>query len=246
MEKVQLHSSLALLRLLQLVSPSLPVGAYAYSDGLEAAVHHGWITDEASARSWIIGRLDNQVGGLDIPILARCYRCWRRDNHQLATDWSAMLLAYRETRETRAAERALGRALARLLLELDIQLDANMVADWRDAEHTSFVALFALAAVRLTIAPSANDSSTASPMALPAVAAGYAWSLAESLVAAAIKLVPLGQSAGQRILLAAGSAIPAMVERGLSVEDHEIGTFAPAAGIASAWHETLHTRLFRS
>ncbi|MEM9489433.1 MAG: urease accessory UreF family protein, partial [Myxococcota bacterium] len=143
--------------------------------------------------------------------------------------WSAILLAYRDTRETRMAERQIGRALARLLDDLDVP----GAALWRRSDKACFVTLFTLAAVHWQ---------------LPAehTAAAYAWTWVDSQVAAAIKLVPLGQTDGQRILLDAGARIPEVVACGGDLSDDEIGASAPAASLASAAHEIEYSRLFRS
>ena len=66
----------ALLRLCHLVSPALPVGAYAYSQGLEFAVHAGWVTDESSTLEWLQGLSSHAIGTLDLPILLRLHRAW--------------------------------------------------------------------------------------------------------------------------------------------------------------------------
>jgi urease accessory protein len=93
--------------------------------------------------------------------------------------------------------------------------------------------MFALAAVRFAVAP-------------PAAVAGAAFAWAEAVTAAAVRLVPLGQTAGQRILAAAGSAIPALAARALTLPDDELGAAARGQALASAAHETLYSRLFRS
>jgi urease accessory protein len=172
----------ALLRLCHLVSPALPVGAYAYSQGLEFAVHAGWVTDEASTLEWLQGLSRHAIGTLDLPILLRLHRCWRSAQREAVRDWTAQLIASRETRELRAEDVHLGRALARVLVELEIP----EAAAWQRAQP-AFATLFALAAARWQI-----DASDA--------LRGYLWAWTENQVLAAVKLVPLGQSAGQRLL----------------------------------------------
>lgn len=218
-----------LLHLCRLVSPSLPVGAYAFSSGLEHAVSAGWVAGEDDAREWILGQLEHGQARLDVPVLARMRRGFEAGDADGVRAWSARLLASRESAELLAAERRMGVALARLLDDLGV----HEAAAWRDGESASFAALFALACVHWRI-PSAS------------AALGYLYSVVDSQVAAAIKLVPLGQTAGQRILLAASARIPACVARGLTLEDDDIGAAAPGVAIASALHETQHTRLFQS
>lgn len=216
----------SLLRLLALVSPALPVGAYAYSDGLETAIARGWIRDERETLAWIGGRLEHQIARVDLPILARL----RRAGDEGAFDaWAELLRASRDSAEARAADRHLGQALARLLVELGVPEAARL----RRAEWASLAAGFAVAGRTWDIEPAV-------------LLAGYAWSIGEGQVSAAIKLVPLGQTAGQRILAALGAAIPALVETALTLADDDIGASAPAAALAGAWHERQPVRLFRS
>src|SRR5688572_31209561 len=99
------------LRLLQLVSPALPVGAFAYSEGLESAVADGLVTDEASASRWIRGRLVHGPGRLDAPIAARLHRAWTLGDDASVQRWTALLAAFRETRQLRDADRDMGQAL---------------------------------------------------------------------------------------------------------------------------------------
>jgi urease accessory protein len=222
-------SGVALTRLLQLVSPALPIGAFAYSQGLEQAVASGWVTDEESAAGWVIGLLDHAVATLDLPVLARLIEAWRADDRERVRSWSAWLAACRPTREARAEERQLGAALARALAAISVT-DA---AGWEAREDVTHAAMFALATARHAIPTTA-------------ALAGYAFAWAEASVSAAVRLVPLGQSAGQRLLAAAGDEIPEAVERALDLADDELGATAPGQAIASALHEALYSRLFRS
>jgi urease accessory protein len=223
----------ALLRLLHLCSPALPIGTFAYSQGLEPAVTAGWVTNEADARAWIVGQLGAQLATLDLPVLARLHAAWGDGAHDVdarAVDaWSALLMAMRPSAELQMEDRHLGAALARLLAGLGVD-DA---APWPARGDVTFAAMFALAARRWEI-PAA------------AAAHGYAFAWAEAQTSAAVRLVPLGQSAGQRILVAAAAAIPAVVGRALTLADDDVGAAAPRLAIASARHEAQYSRLFRS
>ena len=219
----------ALTRLLQLVSPGLPIGAFAYSQGLEQAVATGWVADEESARDWVLGLLEHSFATLDLPVLARLADAWQDEDRARVDRWSAWLSACRPTRETREEDRQLGAALARTLAALGVP----EAAAWTDRPDVTHAAMFALAAAHFDIP---NETALV----------GYAFSWAEALTSAAVRLVPLGQSAGQRLLAAAGAAIPAVVEDALALADEDIGAVAPGQALASAWHETLYTRLFRS
>ena len=218
-------------RLLQLASPSLPVGAYAHSEGLEYAVQVGWICDEASAERWISGLLHATIGRLDIPMFGRLLNAWHTeaDACEEATTLSAWLLANRETLELRTADHGMGCALARVLESLGV----HEAAAWRHNHATTYAAMLALGCARFHISP--QDGATA-----------LAWSWAENQVTAAIKLVPLGQSAGQRLLFKLGDDLPSICAEGLARDPETIGGAAYGLAIASSRHETQHTRLFRS
>jgi urease accessory protein len=219
----------ALTRLLQIVSPALPIGAFAYSQGLEQAVASGWVADESEAGHWLLGLLETAFATLDLPVLDRLLRGWREGDDAAVQRWSGWLLACRATREMRAEDRQLGAALARTLEALGIE-EARRWAPRADVTHA---AMFALAAVRFRI-----------PTSVALV--GYAFAWAEALVSAAVRLVPLGQSAGQRLLALAGDVIPAAAAAALEIEDDDIGAVAHGQAVASAQHETLYARLFRS
>ncbi len=223
-----MHNSAALLRLMQLASPALPVGAYAYSQGLEHAVAERWVSDEQSAAAWIIGLLANALANLDAPVLVRLHAAWQANDVEAVRYWNRYLQASRESAELLAEDRHLGGALARLLGDLDV----GEAIEWKRSAP-SFATMFALAAARWAIACSDTVS-------------GFLWSWSENQVAAAIKLVPLGQTAGQRILSRAVTAIPPVVEHAISLADDDIGFLAPALAIGSARHETQYSRLFRS
>jgi urease accessory protein len=219
----------ALARLLQLVSPALPIGAFAYSQGLEQAVAAGWIHDEDDTAAWLDGLLDHAFATLDLPVLARLIAAWRDGDDAGVERWTGWLLACRPTRETRAEDRQLGGSLARVLMTLGM----SEAAAWTDRDDVTHAAMFALAVARFGI-----------PTQVAMVGFAFAW--AESLASAAVRLVPLGQSAGQRLLAAAGAAIPAAVESALALADDDLGAAAPGQAVASALHETLYSRLFRS
>jgi urease accessory protein len=221
-------TSPSLLRLLQLTSPALPIGAYAYSQGLEHAVHAGWVRDEATAADWILGLLEDALPCVEIPVLLRLMTAWAHDVGQVDR-WNEFLFSSRGSAELRSEDQRLGSALARLLTALEIP----EAAPWVAAPHVTHLCMFALASARWDISP--TDA-----------AAGYLFSWAENQVGAATRLVPLGQTSAQRILSRATTVIPAAVARGASLADDEIGFAAPAHAIAAALHETQYSRIFRS
>ena len=220
---------LPLLRLMHLVSPSLPVGGFTYSQGIEWAVENGWIRDAANLEHWLDDQLRHALGMLDLPILARLHRAAGHNDRTSLERWSEALLAGRETSELRLEEQNRGRALADLLVGLELA-DA---ARWRPSLARCQAAGFAFAAARWRI--------TGQEAAL-----GYAWSWLENLVLAAVKIIPLGQTRGHQVLHRLLAILPGVVEESLALDDEDIGASSPALAIASSCHETQYTRLFRS
>ena len=217
------------LRLMQLVSPALPVGAFTYSQGLEWAVAEGWVTDTDTLKSWLKGLMTDGVGQLDLPVLIRLYRAAVEGDELMLRSWAQRLYASRETRELRTEETNRARALIRLLIDLGV----GRVADWRHSVVHCQAAPFAVAAAHWDIS-------------LEDCLIGYAWGWLENQVAAAIKLIPLGQTAGQQVLFDLGACVPNLLSKALDLPDEEIGAAAPALAIASSCHEDQYTRLFRS
>ncbi len=201
---------MSLARLLQLASPALPVGAYSYSQGLEAAIEAGIVTDEASAQAWIADVLEFSVARMEAPVL------WRMMQGE---DLNQMFLATRETAELRAETLQMGHSLARLLKELKL--------GEVPLEEPSYPAAYAFAVNAMKL--ERKDALLA-----------YLWAWLENQVMAAIKAVPLGQTAGQRMLLALGERLEAI--SGAS----ELSNLAPGLAFLSARHETQYSRLFRS
>ncbi len=225
--RIELRTPAPQLRLWQIISPALPVGAYSYSQGLETAVEHGWANTEQSALAWMQGQLHRMLGTLDLPILLRMHQAWSEEDMQTLRYWNSWLLAARESAELYAEDCQMGGSLRRLLPELGI------ARSWPAEEKCSFALMFALAAAEWKIAR--EDA-----------ACGYAWAWCENQVAAAVKLIPLGQTAGQRGLMALADNIPGIVSRAARLQDEDIGQVSPAFAIACALHETQYTRLFRS
>jgi urease accessory protein len=220
---------LPLLRLLHLVSPSLPIGAFTYSQGIEWAVEIGWIRDAADLDAWLAGQRDSTLARLDLPLLLRMHRACADDDLARLNRWTDLLLAHRETGELRQEEVNRGRALADLLVRLDLP-DA---AAWRDDLARCQAAGFAFAATRWQI--HARDA-----------ALGYGWAWLENLVLAAVKLIPLGQTEGQQALQRLTTVLPAALATALALPDDKIGAGNPALALSSSRHETQYTRLFRS
>jgi urease accessory protein len=222
-----------LLRLLHLASPALPIGAFHFSQGLEYAVDAGWIKDEAGALRWIDGVAQASLATLDLPVLHRLRAAWAASDHAAVLRWNSFLIACRETEELRAEDRHLGAALLRVLVEFELSTELFPVRGTHEHGGVAHATAFAFACARWNIA------------ALAAVQT-YAWAWVENQVLAAVKLVPLGQSAGQRMLHALNSRLGALTSQAGALQDSDIGVCSIMQGIASARHETQYSRLFRS
>ncbi len=221
----------SLLRLIWLASPALPVGGFSYSEGLEAAVDAGLVSNEAQASDWLLAQLQLSQARSDLAVVAQALPAWR--SHDLGrvrqlNDW---VLHTRETHEFRQQTQQMGRSLLEWLRH-DPQAGELPLADCAALPPTYPVA-FALAA---------SSSQAAARDVLLACAFGWA----ENMMQAAIKAVPLGQSAGQRILARVAEAIPPAVEQALATTDDDRQAFTPMLAILSSRHEAQYSRLFRS
>lgn len=202
-----------LVRLLQLASPALPVGAYSYSQGLEAAVEARIVQDAASAEGWIADALELAMGRFEAPVL------WRMMQGEVLND---LFLGSRETAELRAETVQMGYSLKRLVSQLDL-------GEVPEAEP-AYPSAYAFAVERMKLDP--REALLA-----------YLWSWLENQVMAAVKAVPLGQTAAQKILLCLGERLPGIARR---AETAEPVNFTPGLAVLSARHETQYSRLFRS
>lgn len=222
-------SNLSLLKLLQLSSPTLPVGAFAYSQGLEAAIDAGLINNREELESWLKDALLLSLKQVDLPLFSRLYKSWQTNDIEKVLYWNQYLKAQRETQELRNEDQHLGLALLRLLTDLGVEETKQL----KGKTDLCFMTLFTLAANKwnITLEQSAN---------------GFVWSWLDNQIAAAIKLVPLGQTDGQRVLSNLLPEIPKIVSAGLQIEDKDIGASLPMLAILSSQHETQYSRLFRS
>jgi urease accessory protein len=223
---------LSLVRLLQLASPALPVGAYSYSQGLERVVEDGIVHDATTAQVWIGDVLELVVARAEAPILWRLVDAAERGDWQRFKSWNEWFRASRETAELRAETEQMGGSLAKLARDLDL-VDAEVGEIVDGLAPITLPASFALAARGFAVPREA-------------ALAAYLWAWLENQVLAAVKLVPLGQVAGQRLLASLAATIPAIVDAAIDRRDDDLSTFAPGFAIASARHETQYTRLFRS
>jgi urease accessory protein len=222
--------STALLMLLQLTSPALPVGAYSYSEGLETLVDQGLIKSAADLQTWLTESLATGSIGIEAAILIRAHRAWTKGDQQNVIYWNHWLSATRETAELQQQNWQMGRSLLKLLRELYPQSDWS---GWDMAENWNMAIVLALAAGLAEI-----DEYTA--------VLGYLHSWASNLVSAGVKLIPLGQTAGQKLILQLAESITISADRSLTLPDDQLFSCSWGLAIASMTHETQYSRLFRS
>lgn len=227
-----MDKSIALSRLLQLTSPMLPVGAYSYSQGLEWAIESGVVTDAVSATEWIRDALMVYQTHFELPVLYRLYDAWLHNDMAAVQTWDDYYQAGRDTAEALAETRQMGYSLCRLINDLDTCSTA-FIDRVNALEKPAFSTVYAGVAVQWAIQ-------------VESVLHGFVWSWLENQVSAAMKTVPLGQVAGQKILLNLGGILPAIVQQAIQLQTDQISNFNPLYTIAGCQHETQYSRLFRS
>lgn len=224
--------SINLSRLLQLCSANLPVGGFAFSQGLEHAVEKQWVHDITSTHDWISFTLDEAFARTDIPLLLRLYQSLEKHDLDSFSYWNQHLIACRESQELLYADLAMGKALIRLLQQLE-GVNLKVYQDNICRSEVSFVSAFSLAAYLFELDLSATQS-------------GFCWTYIDNQVAAATKLVPLGQSQAQNLLFSLAEQVEPAISKANAIADDELGSNLPGLAMASAWHETQYSRLFRS
>lgn len=222
----------SLLQLMWLASPALPVGGFSYSEGLEAAVEAGLACNEQAAGDWLLDQLRLGLGRADLPLVAAAFEAWQRGDPRRLVELNDWLRHTRETSELLLQAEQMGRSMTEWLRTRDATDPAlPLLASLQPAP--TWPVAFALAALR-----------TGAPVREALLAFAFGW--AENLVQAAVKAVPLGQSAGQRMLARLAAEIPDAVARALHVQDDARQSFMPMLAILSSQHETQYSRLFRS
>jgi urease accessory protein len=258
----------ALLRLIWLASPALPVGGFSYSEGLEAAVEAGRVHDEASAGEWLAQQLHASLARADLGVVGAAVMAARANDGDRLAQLDAWVRQTRETSELRQQTEQMGRSLAEWARSVGWG-DAGTVGSgdagpvgWGDegtpavgeragvrfahhqptkaAHHQPTKAAGNTYPVAFAIAAASTDASARH------IALAYAFGWSENMMQAAIKSVPLGQSSGQRILARLAHEIPAAVDHALALDDTQRQAFTPMLAILSAQHETQYSRLFRS
>lgn len=222
----------ALLHLLQLASPSLPIGAYSYSQGLEAALEIGVVKDEGSARMWIAESLQQMVARFEAPIMWRLLQAFESKDVEAVTLWTERFLAARDTAEFRAETIQMGYSLSKLAI--DLKLDEGDLRAILDAQaEVPLPTAFAYAAVALKV-----------PHEAALLAMLFSW--VENQVLVCVKSVPLGQVAGQRLLLSLQPDIEKAAQKAQQLGDEELSNWLPGLSLLSMQHEVQYSRLYRS
>ncbi len=231
-------NNLALLNLLQLASPTLPVGAYSYSDGLETLVDKGVINSQKSLWQWLEQELSYGAIRLETAVMVRAYRSVVSNDLEALGYWNAWMTAAKETAELRSQSWQMGNSLMRLLLDLPHQQkipSLTSIQDLASAADTpcNYAIAFGIAAAYWQIDITAG-------------VLGYLHSWASNLIGAGVKLIPLGQTAGQQLLLELGTNVTLATQEVLTLEDEQLSSCGWGLALASMAHETQYTRLFRS
>ncbi|MDT8990793.1 urease accessory UreF family protein [Curvibacter sp. APW13] len=221
----------SLMQLMWLASPALPIGGFSYSECLEAAVEHGLVTTEAQALRWLVDQLHLSLARSELPVVAQAIAAWQERDMERVAALNQWVLKTRESSELRAQSEQMGKSLLEWLKNHTTASaeDIGVLA----GQQPTYPVAFALAA-----------SATGAPVRECLLAFAFGW--AENLMQAAIKAVPLGQSAGQRILSALATDIPVAVDHALATTEETRQAFAPMLAILSSQHEIQYSRIFRS
>ena len=222
----------SLLRLIWLASPALPVGGFSYSEGLESAVDAGLVTNETDAADWLLDQLHLGLSRSELAVMVQAFRAWQRDDRNAVQSLNGWVTSTRESSELRQQSEQMGRSLALWLANAE-RGDPRIAALGDLVPSPTWPIAYALAAQR-----------SGAPLREALLAHAFGW--AENLVQAALKAIPLGQNAGQRVLARLLDAIPAAVDHAIGLDAGSRQAFLPMLSILSAQHESQYSRLFRS
>jgi urease accessory protein len=229
---------MSLLRLLQLASPALPLGAYSYSEGLETLVEEKKIADSNDLAYWLEQELSYGAIRQEAALMIRSARCMMQQDVQKISYWNAWSSAVKETEELRNQSWQMGSTLLRLLADLQTtQNQSNAVLPEINSlaltlgRQCNYAIAFGIGAAYWQIEPES-------------ALLGFLHSWAANLISAGVKLIPLGQTRGQILLLQLDQLLLATAKEILLLEDDELASCS--WGLASMAHATQYSRLFRS
>ena len=227
-----------LLSLLQLASPTLPVGAYSYSEGIEVLVTTGKISDYDSLKNWLIDSLKFGSIRLEAALIVRAYGETNSGNLQLLNNWNNWATAVKETEELRLQNLQMGRTLIRLFMNIQSDLSTELMSFIQNKLETETdFCNFAIAYGLI---------SACWEIEIETAILGYLHSWATNLVNAGVKLIPLGQTVGQKLLWELQNQIVLSAKEILKLKDDELNSCSWGLSLASMAHEVQYTRLFRS
>ncbi|ERN40302.1 urease accessory protein ureF [Rubidibacter lacunae KORDI 51-2] len=220
----------ALLSLLQLASPALPVGAFGYSEGLEALVASGTIDSRDRLTTWLSNELETGAVRVEAAVMLRARAAADCSDMDRLNSWNVWLAATRETDELHRQSAQMGGALLRLLQDLEPDIGTNASALVAPCQ---WAIAYGIAAARWAIAP--NEATL-----------GFLHGWATNLIGAGVKLVPLGQTAGQQVLRSLQQPLVETAQTIGQLGDDELESCSWGLALASSTHETQYSRLFRS
>lgn len=223
-----------LLTLSWLTSPALPIGTFSFSQGLEYLLDSGLLKDDAALQQYLTDELRLVLPFWDLPLLLAMYEALAAADYARFTELNLKLISGRESFELWQEEKLTGAALFRLMGSLDL-----LPKELERAE-LGYTATFALFAHALPESVQGCRPSGAQ------LTAAYAFALMQNKVTAACKIMPLGQTRGQRILLALLPEIGRAAQRALHCPEEDIGVSTALTMLGSCLHERQYSRLFRS
>lgn len=217
---------------LHLASPLLPIGGFAYSQGLEQAHASGWVTDRVSAQTWIRDALLLVLAQQDLPGWLACFRATRRGDWATVIELTHQWIALRETAELRLESRQMAYSMVRLY------------GQWLDDEEMPPTGVLQRISVNYTMAHATLCGLRLSDETIALTA--FVWAWLENQVLSTVKIVPLGQRDGQSLMHSLKPCVSHAISIAKATDLSTAGSAPIGLAMLSSHHETQYTRLFRS